>query len=134
MWAPILVAAGVGLLVSPLLAVPPLRCRRTRRRLRRGAPAERILGAWAEVLDALRLAGRPVPAAYTARDVAARYRELEWLAGQVNAAGFGPRPAAGPGDAAAAADLTRTYSRTLRRSQPPLRRLLWWLDPRPLFW
>ena len=134
MWAPILVAAGVGLLVSPLLAVPALRRRRTRRRLRRGAPAERILGAWAEALDALRLAGRPVPAAYTAQDVATRYPDLAWLAGQVNAAGFGPRPAAGPGDAAAAADLISTYSRTLRRSQPPLRRLLWWLDPRPLFW
>ncbi|GAA1785643.1 hypothetical protein GCM10009735_16020 [Actinomadura chokoriensis] len=134
LWAPILMVAGMGILVSPVLVVPLLRWRRTRRRLRRGAAAERILGAWAEALDALRLAGRPVPAAYTARDIAARYPELEWLAGQVNAAGFGPRPAAGPGDAAAATDLTRAYSRTLRTSQPPLRRLLWWLDPRPLFW
>jgi hypothetical protein len=41
------------------------------RRLGAGAPAERITGAWREFTDALRLAGRPVPAHLAASEAAA---------------------------------------------------------------
>ncbi|MBC6469984.1 DUF3488 and transglutaminase-like domain-containing protein [Actinomadura alba] len=121
-------------LLTPLVAVPVLRRRRTRRRLWEGTPADRVLGAWAELLDGLRLAGRPVPAAHTARDIAAHHPRLEWLAVQANAVGFGLADDVGPDEAMAAADIASGHVRTLRRSRSRLRRLLWWLDPRPLFW
>ena len=42
-----------------------------RRRLTEGGPDERIAGAWSEFTDALRLAGRPVPAHLAATEAAA---------------------------------------------------------------
>jgi hypothetical protein len=133
-WASLAVAVVAVLLVTPLVTVPALRRRRTRRRLLQGTPEDRILGAWAELMDGLRLAGRPVPAADTVQDVAARHPRVEWLAIQVNVVGFGLSDDVEPGQAMAAADLARGYVRTLRRSRSRLHRLLWWLDPRPLFW
>ncbi|MBC6462131.1 DUF3488 and transglutaminase-like domain-containing protein [Actinomadura sp. HBU206391] len=133
-WVGLTVAALVVLLATPLVAVPALRRRRTRRRLHQGTPADRILGAWAELLDGLRLAGRPVPVAHTAKDVAIGHPSLEWLAVQVNAVGFGHAGDVESVQATAAVDLAYGYVRTLRRSRSRLRRLLWWLDPRPLFW
>ena len=59
----ILVAAGLALVLS--------RRALRRHRLTRGDPGERITGAWYEFTDALRLAGRPVPAHLTATEAAA---------------------------------------------------------------
>ncbi|WP_146087469.1 DUF3488 and transglutaminase-like domain-containing protein [Thermomonospora echinospora] len=131
-----LLVAGALVVPAPFVVVPLLRRRRTRRRLYRGTPAERIIGAWAEVLDGLRLAGRPVPAACTVREVAALDPDagLRELATRVNMVGFWPAGGVDPAEAVAAADFVAGYTRALRRSRPPLRRLLWWLDPRPLLW
>jgi hypothetical protein len=66
-------ATGSGLflvLVAAVAAVVLLRRTRRRRRLYAGDPAGRIVGAWREVLDALRLAGRPPPAHLAATEVA----------------------------------------------------------------
>jgi hypothetical protein len=73
---PALVGGGVSgtvLLVVGAAAVAVILLRRAqrRRRLFDGAPGERITGAWLEFTDALRLAGRPVPAHLAATEVAA---------------------------------------------------------------
>jgi hypothetical protein len=60
----VLLAAAAGVIV--------LRRRSLRRwRLTEGGPDERITGAWSEFTDALRLAGRPVPAHLAATEAAA---------------------------------------------------------------
>ncbi|BFU45783.1 DUF3488 and transglutaminase-like domain-containing protein [Krasilnikovia sp. MM14-A1004] len=69
------VAGGAGgslllVLVAAAATVAGLRRAQRRRRLTRGGPAERITGAWFEVTDALRLAGRPVPGHLAAAEVA----------------------------------------------------------------
>jgi hypothetical protein len=51
-------------------AVPWLRRSQRRRRLNRGDPGRRVAGAWLEVTDALRLAGRPVQPYLDASEVA----------------------------------------------------------------
>jgi transglutaminase-like putative cysteine protease len=142
--------AGAVLLVLLVAAVPVLRRRRTGRRLDRGSPAERVVGAWTEVREALRLAGERPGDALSAAEVAALAAragppprpdtpreplpDLVPLASAVNAVAFaGPAPVAGA-DARQAGALARAYHRALRRRFAPLRRLLWRLDPRPLFW
>nr|WP_244454465.1 transglutaminase domain-containing protein [Micromonospora echinofusca] len=76
---PLLVAGATGLLflvVALLLAtVVLLRRRQRRRRLTGGGPADRVAGAWREVTDALRLAGRPAPGHLSASEVAAWAQE-----------------------------------------------------------
>ncbi|WP_442791374.1 transglutaminaseTgpA domain-containing protein [Micromonospora sp. NBC_01739] len=71
---PVLVAAvagGVALLVVVALAVlAGMRRALTRNRLHRGPADLRVAGAWRELTDALRLAGRPVPADLSATEVA----------------------------------------------------------------
>ncbi|HEX2315034.1 MAG TPA: transglutaminaseTgpA domain-containing protein [Thermomonospora sp.] len=135
-WAWLTAFAGVVVGVSPPVVVVVLRRRRSRHHLYGGTPAERVLGAWSEAVDGLRLAGRAVPAACTAREVAARYPDegLERLATRVTAVGFWPSGTVDPEEARAASTFVHGYVRTLRRSLPLPRRLLWWLDPRPLFW
>ncbi|WP_431729860.1 DUF3488 and transglutaminase-like domain-containing protein [Verrucosispora sp. TAA-831] len=73
-------AAGTtgGLLlvvVGVLATLAVLRRAQTRDRLSRGDPGDRIVGAWRELTDALRLAGQPVPADLSASEVAARARQ-----------------------------------------------------------
>ena len=66
-------ASGSVLLVLVAAAATVVMMRRAlrQRRLGAGAPAERITGAWREFTDALRLAGRPVPAHLAASEAAA---------------------------------------------------------------
>lgn len=142
--------SGVVLLILLITAVPVLRSRRSRRRLERGSPTQRVVGAWIEVREALRLAGERPGEALSAAEVAALAAQagpppregttpeplpdLHPLASAVNAVAFaGPAPISGTGTDQVAA-LARAYHRALRRRFAPLRRLLWHLDPRPLFW
>jgi hypothetical protein len=127
--------AAAALLLA-VVVVAALRQRRTRSRLARGSPAQRVVGAWSEVRDSLRLAGRAIAPSAAVAEVATAHGgpglpDLEPLAGQVNAIGFGY--AAHP-DPSTAVGTARDYVRALRRQQRLPRRLSWWLDPRPLFW
>ncbi len=129
----------VGMLLAVLLVIPVLRVRRTHVRLSRGVPAGRVLGAWLEVRDSLRLAGHRITPSQAAGEVALAHGggalpDLQPLAVRVNMIGFAPGDHSGPEDAAAAVRTARDYLRELRRRQRLARRLLWWLDPRPLFW
>ncbi|WP_374102285.1 DUF3488 and transglutaminase-like domain-containing protein [Micromonospora sp. U21] len=76
---PVLVAGGSGgllLLVGALLlTLLAMRRSLTRARLGRGDPGQRIAGAWREVTDALRLAGRPVGDDLAATEVAGQARQ-----------------------------------------------------------
>jgi len=65
-------ASGSVLLMLVVLAATVVLMRRglRRRRLTDGGPDERITGAWLEFTDALRLAGRPVPAHLAATEAA----------------------------------------------------------------
>ena len=72
----VLVATGASgsvllVLIAAGAAVVMLRKGLRQRRLEAGAPDERITGAWLEFTDALRLAGRPVPAHLAATEAAA---------------------------------------------------------------
>jgi transglutaminase-like putative cysteine protease len=72
----VLVATGASgsvllVLIAAAATVVVLRRGLRRRRLGAGAPDERITGAWLEFTDALRLAGRPVPAHLAAGEAAA---------------------------------------------------------------
>jgi transglutaminase-like putative cysteine protease len=69
----VLVASGTSsvlllLLAGAAAAVAWLRGAQRRRRLTIGDPGQRIAGAWLEFTDALRLAGRPVPAHLSATE------------------------------------------------------------------
>ncbi|MFF5180029.1 DUF3488 and transglutaminase-like domain-containing protein [Micromonospora sp. NPDC000316] len=147
----VLVAGGSGglLLVvgALLLALLAMRRSLTRARLSRGDPSERIAGAWREVTDALRLAGRPVGDDLAATEVANQARQalldaraersdgsvpgVDDLAALLNQVAFAP-------DAATAAEADRagtvaiTYVDGLRTARPWWRRLLWSIHPGPL--
>jgi hypothetical protein len=123
-----------------------------RRRLERGPPSTRVAGAWHEVLDGLRLAGRPAAAHLAVTEVAAHAAEavagprrstgagsglpapslddLATLANQVTFADAQVREQ----DARRARAQALAYVGELRARQPWWRRLLWWVDPRPLRW
>ncbi|MGC1215333.1 MAG: transglutaminase domain-containing protein, partial [Micromonospora sp.] len=61
----------------------------SRARLERGDPGQRIAGAWREVTDALRLAGRPIGDDLTAGEVAERAARVI-VEARATAAGHGP--------------------------------------------
>jgi transglutaminase-like putative cysteine protease len=124
-----------------------------RRRLYTGDPPGRIVGAWLEVLDALRLAGRPPPQHLAATEVAEHAARvavppshsgarslvrpaapgLDDLAGLVNVVTFAPDGTdAAQADRAAATAVA--YAEDLRSRRSWWRRLLWSVDPRPLRW
>ncbi|MEV0842201.1 transglutaminaseTgpA domain-containing protein [Actinocatenispora sera] len=139
--------AAALLLALLVAAVPVLRSRRSGRRLRTGTPAQRVLGAWTEIREALRLAGHRPAAAASAAEVARLAAtgvpdrpgtpplpDLRPLAEVVNAVGFAPEVTFAPADADRAAELARDYHRGLRSRHGLLSRLRWRLDPRPLFW
>ncbi|CAM3896515.1 hypothetical protein NOGI109294_17750 [Nocardiopsis gilva] len=139
------ISAGGGLLAAVLL-IPGARLLRGRRRLRARDPGARVLGAWRELRDGLRMCGAPASAGLTVTEVAAAVRrrlpeqergreaaELARLEEAVNAVGFAP----GSVDAAVAANAAATVRRqirSLRAAQRRGRRLAWWFDPRSLFW
>ena len=71
----VLIASGTSggvvlLLAGAAFTVAGLRGAQRRRRLGTGDPGRRITGAWLEFTDALRLAGRPVPAHLSATEAA----------------------------------------------------------------
>lgn len=100
-------AVSLPLLVvaAPFAAIAGIKARRRRRRRSSGAPATRISGGWAELVDQARDLGSPVPAKITRRE-AARLLEggglpgVTHLAGDADAAVFG-RETPGPETAAA---------------------------------
>ncbi|MBV2365742.1 transglutaminase family protein [Streptomonospora nanhaiensis] len=124
--------------------------RGTRRGLRLGArdPRRRLAGAWWELRDGLRLAGAPPRPSDTVTDVLDRSDHLlppegggrrDWTLGRtLNAMAFVPAEERAAGldadSAERAAEEVRAYTAALRRRLPRVRRVLWWLDPRPLFW
>jgi transglutaminase-like putative cysteine protease len=183
--------AGAGLLglIAYAVAIPVLRRRLRRSRLGGPEPGERITGAWLELLDGLRMAGRPALAHLAATEVVRyaataagarahsrdsrnavkrflrglrlRDREnrpglrpsappIDDLATLANAVAFGAKasstnttapstasePALQIDDGAAhhAAAQAVAYVGELRARRPWWRRLLWTVDPRPLWW
>ncbi|MEU5902847.1 transglutaminaseTgpA domain-containing protein [Micromonospora sp. NPDC047467] len=148
---PVLVAGGSGglLLVVGALLLTLLAMRRslTRARLGRGDPGERIAGAWREVTDALRLAGRPVGDDLAATEVADQARQalldarsrqsdgsvpgVDDLAALLNQVAFAP-DAATAAQADRAGAVATTYVDGLRAARPWWRRLLWSIHPGPL--
>jgi hypothetical protein len=153
------IATGVGvsaalLVVIALMMIVVMRTVQTRRRLASGDPARRVVGAWAEVVDGLVLAGKPPPPHLSAAEVAdyaglvvagqpgrrhtRRPRpaapELAELAHTVNSVAFGGRTVFDPDEAAAQAARTRAvaFRRAIYSRRSWFRKLLWWFDPRPL--
>ncbi|MEQ4299841.1 transglutaminaseTgpA domain-containing protein [Plantactinospora sp. B6F1] len=165
---PVLVGGGIGglllLLAGLATLIVGMRRGMRRRRLTEGPPAQRIAGAWREVTDALRLAGRPVPDHLAATEVAEHARSTLRRAAEAGRAPDGVpeqpvrpgalRPAApavddlaalvnlaafAPGNATddqarRAGELAVAYAAELRADRPWWRRLLWSLHPGPLRW
>ncbi|MEU5875048.1 transglutaminaseTgpA domain-containing protein [Glycomyces sp. NPDC047369] len=120
-------AAGILLLACVPLLLKARRALRRRRRLTRGTPAERVAGAWAEVLAAAARAGVKVPGHANAEEAAARLGALEADIGPlprlVNAAAFAPH-AVSEADADAAAAVASEYSGRIRHQVKRWKRFL----------
>ncbi|MEJ3750339.1 transglutaminaseTgpA domain-containing protein [Actinomycetes bacterium KLBMP 9797] len=149
-----MIAGGVTALMTlalggAALAVLAMRRSLRRRRLADGSPAERVAGAWLEVGDALRLAGRPAAGHLDATEVAAhatlaahgrrstRVRSaappIDDLAQLVNLATFAPA-ATDEEQARRAGAQAVAYATELRARRSWWRRALWSLHPGPLRW
>lgn len=150
-----LVAAGGGVQIVLAIAIAVLlvligRSRLRRRRLDEGDPASRVKGAWLEVSDALRLAGRPAPEHLTAQEVtrhaavaAERIRgkhkvrlgapAIDDLATAVNRDAFATEQIP-PQVATEARARAINYVAELKARRSWWRRLLWTLHPGPLLW
>jgi hypothetical protein len=150
----LLASTGGGTLavvvVAALAGIMLARRAQRRRRLDRGPPRERVAGAWLDVLDALRLTGRPVPAHLAATEVAAygdavlaeypartqlrvaapSLSDLAALANEVAFAGLD----ADEDDARRARAQADAYTAELAARRPRWRRLVAAVDPRPLRW
>ena len=136
-------AALAAVLILAVAAVPVLRVRRRGTRLGDPNPAARVLGAWSELRDGLRMIGRVPSGALVVSEVASlsaaaavgpRSREqAELVAAAVNDVGFG---GARPGDPQAERTVAavRDLLREILHRSGPVRRWTWWLDPRPLWW
>ncbi|WP_345535880.1 DUF3488 and transglutaminase-like domain-containing protein [Phytohabitans rumicis] len=148
------IAGGLSTLLVLVLggaAVAVLTMRRglRRRRLGHGPPAQRVAGAWLEVSDALRLAGRPAGSHLDATEVATHAHvaaegrratqvrkaapPLDDLAGLVNQATFAPF-ATDEAQAQRAGAQAVAYADELRSRRSWWRRLWWSLHPGPLRW
>lgn len=138
-----LAGAAIILVAGYACAIPLLRRSQRRRRLAAGDPGSLVTGAWLEVTDALRLAGRPAWRHLAASEVVAHAAAaapprspappIDRLATAVNQAMFAP----GFTDrdlARAAVSEAIAYVEDLRSRRPWWRRLLWSLHPGPLRW
>jgi hypothetical protein len=114
--------------LTPVLLLVGLYVARTSRRVRLRAAGP--VGAWHEVLDALQLAGlRPKPSR-TVPDVAREWGEAgAQLAVMVDQAAFAPEPEHHENSWR----LARQVKKAVRRKASWWRRLVWAIDPRPLF-
>lgn len=112
----------------PAVLLVALYVARTSRRVRLRAAGP--VGAWHEVLDSLQLAGlRPKPSR-TVPDVASEWGEAgARLAVLVDHAAFAPQPATSENTWR----LARQVRKAVRRKASWWRRLVWSIDPRPLF-
>ena len=123
-----LVAAAGGAVLLAVLALALARLLRRLRHRRRGAP-----GAWAEVLDALHLAGTAPPRHWSASQVASEVDQRLSISATQPIAVHAERSAFSPGpveeSTSLAADVT-AVRRAVRRSLPVWRRWWWSLDPR----
>lgn len=85
--------ASIPLVVvgGPILLISGVKARRRKLRRTRGAPAHRIAGGWAEVIDLAKDMGTPVPAKATRREISrfASAGGVGPLAEQIDAAVFG---------------------------------------------
>ncbi|GAB3158513.1 hypothetical protein GCM10027290_61920 [Micromonospora sonneratiae] len=128
---PVLTAGTLGLIAA-------LRVRRSRRRRVGPDDLSRLRGAWAELRDAARLAGiriEPhwtVAATVTAISTAGAAPAEAHLVTVVNRAWYAARPDVD--GAALAATQALDLVGSTRRNAGRLRRLVWWIDPRPLWW
>ena len=134
-------ALTVALALAVAGSVPVLgRLRRSRRRRRATAAADRVLVAWDEAAEALARRGLPRLPAETLDEHASRAADgvplpgpaaaaLQALAGDAAAASYGAGPVTGAtvGRAVAAAD---TVEDAVRESASAAHRLLWAVDPR----
>ncbi|MET9225305.1 transglutaminase domain-containing protein [Lentzea sp. NPDC003310] len=113
---------------TPLVLLVALYVARTSRRVRLRAAGP--VGAWNEVLDALQLAGLKPRPSRTVPDVARDWGEAgARLATMVDQAAFAPRPERQENSW----QLARQVKKAVRRKASWWRRLIWAVDPRPLF-
>ncbi len=141
----------VLLVVAAVASLVMLRRGLRRRRLTGGDVDARITGAWLEFTDALRLAGRPVPAHLAATEAAEYGSQVQMvrpaappsgaddlpplgdLVTAVNTVAFAPG-AADDVQAVRAGDQAVAYADALRAKRPWWRRVWWSVHPGPLRW
>jgi hypothetical protein len=120
-------ALGALLLASVPLVLKARRSLRRRRRLSRGGPADRVAGAWAEVLAGAARAGVKVPGHANAEEAAVQLSSLKADIGPlprlVNAAAFAPH-AVSEEDARAAAAIATAFPGSIRHQVKRWKRLL----------
>ncbi|GAB3146762.1 hypothetical protein GCM10027290_29020 [Micromonospora sonneratiae] len=135
-------AAVPAVLLALVVAVVVLRLRRSAVRLRRRDPAGRVLGAWAELRDGLRLTGRTPDDALVVAEVAGLAADavgapvaerVRSVAALVNGIAYGGVEPDRDAAERVAVDV-RACLRALRRGAGRSRRWTWWADPRPLWW
>ncbi|MFF5075570.1 transglutaminaseTgpA domain-containing protein [Actinoplanes sp. NPDC000266] len=149
-------ASVLVLLVAAAGAIAVMRRSRRRHRLAAGTPDDRIAGAWSEFTDALRLAGRPIPAHLAATEAAAYALKpeparkslrravpgsepsedlppLDDLVAGINTVGFAPG-SADDAQAARAGGQAVAYAAALRARRSWWRRVWWSVHPGPLRW
>ncbi len=114
--------------LTPALLLVALYVARTTRRVRLRAAGP--MGAWNEVLDSLVLAGLKPRQSRTAPDIGREWGESgARLAGMVDHAAFAPRPVS----VEQSWRLARDVRKAVRRKASWWRKVLWAVDPRPLF-
>jgi hypothetical protein len=113
---------------TPVLLLVVLYVARTSRRLRLRAAGP--VGAWNEVLDSLQLAGLRPRASRTVPDVGQEWGEAgARLAVMVDQAAFAPAPER----VEHSWRLARQVRKAVRRKASWWRKVVWAVDPRPLF-
>jgi hypothetical protein len=136
-----LVAAGIAAGAALLLVLPVLiKWLRRRRRAHHGPPAQRIIGAWREVVDRLVEAGVGVRMSQTGGEVARDLRGGPAAPVARHVADIAPLVAGAvfafdepdEGSAQRAWDLERRIGRDLAKALPMIVRLRGLIDPRPL--